>query len=87
MTGTQIRVHYWGGIAAGLMRKTETFRFQAPPDVRALVERIIAESGPQGKELLGMPGLLLAANGRAVGLGHRLADGDSVDVLPAVAGG
>jgi molybdopterin converting factor small subunit len=31
--------------------------------------------------------VLLAANGRSVGQGHRLADGDTVDVLSAVAGG
>jgi molybdopterin converting factor small subunit len=87
MSGTQIRVRYWGGIAAKLQRKTETLLFQAPPDMRALVERIIEETGPDRGEVLRQPGVLLAANGRTVGLGHRLADGDAVDILPAVAGG
>ena len=80
-------VRYWGGIAAKLSRNTETFRFPSPPDVRALVDRIIEEAGPAGKDALRQPGVVLSANGRAVGPGHRLADGDAVDILPVVAGG
>jgi molybdopterin converting factor small subunit len=87
MSGTQIRVRYWGGIAAKLNRKSETILFQAPPDMQALVNRIIEEADPEVKEVLRQPGVLLAANGRTVGLGHHLADGDAVDILPAVAGG
>jgi len=87
MTGTRILVRYWGGIAAKLSRNTETFRFPSPPDVQSLVDRIIEEAGPAGKEALRRPGVVLAANGRAVGPRHLLADGDAVDILPAVAGG
>ncbi len=87
MTRTRIRVSYWGGIADRLHRKTETFDFEQPPEVQALLEQIIKEVGPQGKELLRMPGVLLAANGHAVGPGHLLADGDAVDILQAVPGG
>lgn len=87
MTGATILVRYWGAVAARLNRKSETFRFPAPPDMRALVSRIIEEAGPESKEALRQPGLLLAANGRAVGPAHRLADGDAVDVLSPVSGG
>ena len=87
MTGVEIRVRYWGVIASRLNREIESFHFQSPPDVQALLERIIEEVGPEGKEVLRHPGLLLAANGRSVGPGHRLAGGDTVDFLSAVAGG
>ncbi len=87
MTGATILVRYWGAVAARLNRKSETFRFATPPDMQTLVGRIMEDAGPEGKEALQQPGLLLAANGRAVGLGHRLADGDAVDVLTPVSGG
>ncbi len=87
MTGATILVRYWGAVAARLNRKSETFRFPAPPSMQTLVGRIMEDAGPEGKEALQQPGLLLAANGRAVGLGHRLADGDAVDVLTPVSGG
>ena len=87
MTGAKILVRYWGAVASRLDRKSETFRFPAPPDVQALMRRIIEEAGPEAKDALRHPGLVLAANGKAVGPDHRLADGDAVDVLPAVSGG
>ena len=87
MTGVEIRVRYWGLIASKLNREIETLHFQSPPEVRALLDRIIEETGPDGKEVLRQPGVLLAANGRSVGPDQRLADGDTVDVLSAVAGG
>ena len=87
MTGVEIRVRYWGVIASRLNRGIDTLHFQSPPEVQALLDRIIEEVGPESKEVLCQPGVLLAANGRSVGRGHRLADGDTVDVMSAVAGG
>jgi molybdopterin converting factor small subunit len=87
MTGMQIRVRYWGTIASKLKKESESLHFESTPDVRTLLDSIIEEAGPEGKEALRAPGVLLAANGRSVGKGHRLADGDTVDVLSAVAGG
>ena len=87
MTDAKILVRYWGAVASQLNRRSETLRFPAPPDMQALVDRIIEEAGPGSREALQQPGLLLAANGRAVGLRHRLADGDAVDVLTPVSGG
>ncbi len=87
MAGATILVRYWGAVASRLNRRSDTFRFPAPPDMQALVDRIIEEAGPGSREALQQPGLLLAAGGRAVGLKHRLADGDAVDVLSPVSGG
>jgi molybdopterin converting factor small subunit len=87
MTGAKILVRYWGAVAVKLKRKTETLQFPVPPDMRALLGRIAGEASPEGREALQQPGLLLAANGRAVGPGHRLADGDAVDIVTPVSGG
>ncbi len=87
MTGVEIRVRFWGTIASRLNREIEAFAFPSPPEVRALLERIMVETGPEGKEVLQAPGVLVAVNGRSVGPAHRLADGDTVDVLSAVSGG
>jgi molybdopterin converting factor small subunit len=87
MTGVEIRVRYWGTIASKLNKEIETLHFETPPNVRALLDSIIEEAGPEGKEVLRALGVLLAANGRSVGQRHRLANGDTVDVLSAVAGG
>jgi molybdopterin converting factor small subunit len=87
MTGVEIRVRYWGTIASRMGREIEAFTFPLPPEVRTLLERIAAETGPEGEEALRAPGVLVAVNGRSVGPEHLLADGDTVDLLSAVSGG
>jgi molybdopterin converting factor small subunit len=87
MAGAKILVRYWGAVAAKLKRKAETLQFPAPSDVQALLDRVAEQAGPEGREALQQPGLLLSVNGRAVGPGHRLADGDEVDLLSPVSGG
>ncbi len=99
MTGVEIRVRYWGGIAEKLGRRAETFRFPQPVDVRTLLSRIIAEHGPGCEGLFfdstekgdggsrRKPAALMTVNDAVAGAERVLADGDTVGFVQAVAGG
>ncbi len=91
MSAVRVRARYVGQIAVDLGRRTEQYLFPGPVSIDSLLRQIVSRHGRDCESVFysrdGRAVALAILNGRAAGSEEILTDGQTVTLVPMVAGG